>query len=166
MAAFRILLLLAAVALLAAPILSLAEPADGQAAPQAGKPVPDKPEKSRDRMTTVSVLATGTDSIGSRLATRLKERFNQSNLFVLNDDEGKDVPKMGLQIETKPEFPSRPNVGSVYSICWTFSQGRGYLRYLLATDSGIVASEDIDALVDKIVERTDGIAAKYSNLWK
>ncbi|MBO4312765.1 MAG: hypothetical protein J5838_00575, partial [Desulfovibrio sp.] len=110
MAAFRILLLLAAVALLAAPILSLAEPADGQAAPQAGKPVPDKPEKNRDRMTTVSVLATGTDSIGSRLSTRLKERFNQSNLFTLNDDEGKDVPKMGLQIETKPEFPSRPNV--------------------------------------------------------
>ena len=26
--------------------------------------------------------------------------------------------------------------------------------------------EDVDGLVDKLVERTDGIAAKYSSLWK
>ena len=139
----------------------------GQAAtPQAGKPVQDKPEKVVDRITLVSVQNEGTDSIGARLATRLKERFNQSNLFSLSDDDGKDTPKMRLVLKTVPEFASRPAVGSVYGISWVFSQGKGYLGYLLAGDVGTVNNEDMDALVDRLVERTDGIAAKYANLWK
>ena len=40
------------------------------ATPQAGKPVQDKPEKTVDRVTTVSVSLEGTDSIGARLALR------------------------------------------------------------------------------------------------
>ncbi len=136
------------------------------ATPQAGQPVQDKPEKSHDRVTVVSVSLEGTDSIGARLGTRLKERFNQSSLFTLNDDEEKDVPKLYLMLETKPEFSSRPAVGSVYSLCWVFKQGKGYLGYLLARELGTVNNEDIDGLVDKFVERTDGIAAKYGSLWK
>ena len=40
------------------------------------------------------------------------------------------------------------------------------LGYLLARDLGTASVEDVDGLVDKLVERTDGIAAKYSSLWK
>ena len=108
----------------------------------------------------------GSDSIGARLGMRLKERFNQSSLFTLNDDEDKDVPKLYLMLDTKPEFPGRPTVGSIYAVSWVFKQGKGYLGYLLARDLGAVGAEDIDALVDKLAERTDGIAAKYSSLWK
>ena len=108
----------------------------------------------------------GTDSIGARLGTRLKERFNQSNLFTLNDDEEKDMPKLRLLVSTAPEFPGRPGVGSVYGVSWVFSQGKGYLGYLLAREVGTVNYDDLDALVDRLVERTDGIAAKYGNLWK
>ncbi|SDF78264.1 hypothetical protein [Desulfovibrio legallii] len=136
------------------------------AQPQTGKPVQDKPEKSLDRVTTVSVALDGSDSIGARLGMRLKERFNQSSLFTLNDDEDKDVPKLYLMLDTKPEFPGRPTVGSIYAVSWVFKQGKGYLGYLLARDLGAVGAEDIDALVDKLAERTDGIAAKYSSLWK
>ncbi|MDY3810855.1 hypothetical protein FYJ44_02860 [Desulfovibrio sp. PG-178-WT-4] len=136
------------------------------AAPQAGKPVQDKPEKGADRVSVVSVQLEGTDSIGARLGTRLKERFNQSNLFTLNDDEEKDMPKLRLLVSTAPEFPGRPGVGSVYGVCWVFSQGKGYLGYLLAREVGTVNYDDLDALVDRLVERTDGIAAKYGNLWK
>ncbi|WP_304473111.1 hypothetical protein [uncultured Desulfovibrio sp.] len=136
------------------------------ATPQTGKPVEDKPEKGMDRVSVVSVQLEGTDSIGARLGTRLKERFNQSNLFTLNDDEEKDVPKLRLLLSTAAEFPGRPGVGSVYGVCWVFSQGKGYLGYLLAREVGTVNAENLDALVDKLVERTDGIAAKYGNLWK
>ena len=83
------------------------------ASPQAGKPVQDKPEKTVDRVTTVSVSLEGTDSIGARLGTRLKERFNQSSLFTLNDDEEKDIPKLYVMVSTQPEFAGRPAVGSV-----------------------------------------------------
>ena len=57
-------------------------------------------------------------------------------------------------------------MGSVYGVCWVFSQGKGYLGYLLAREVGTVNYDDLDALVDRLVERTDGIAAKYGNLWK
>ncbi|MDR1777802.1 MAG: hypothetical protein LBR31_08265 [Desulfovibrio sp.] len=129
------------------------------------KPVPDKPEKGTDRVTLVSVQLEGTDGLGARLGTQLKDRFNRSSLFTLTAEE-KDAPKLLLLLSTTPEFPSRPGIGSVYSICWVFSQGKGYLGYLLARDLGTVTPEDVDALTDKLVERTDGVAAKYENLWR
>lgn len=136
------------------------------ATPQLGKPLEDKPTAGLDRVTTVSVQTEGSDSIGAHLATRLKERFNESNLFALNDDEQKDVPKLKLLLSTAPEFSGRPSVGSVYGVCWVFSQGKDYLGFLLAREVGTVNSEELETLVNKLVERTDGIAAKYSNLWK
>ena len=136
------------------------------ATPQTGKPVQDKPEKGADRVTVVSVSVEGTDSIGARLGTSLKERFNKSSLFTLNDDEEKDQPKLYVMLETRAEFPDRPGVGSVYSVCWVFKQGKGYLGYLLARELGTVNYEEVNGLVDRLVERTDGIAAKYSSLWK
>ena len=114
----------------------------------------------------ISVQIEGDDSIGARLSTKLKERFNQSNLFTLNADEEKDAPELRLLLSTAPEFKDRPNVGSVYSVCWVFSQGKGYLGYLLAREVGTINYDDLDAKVDKLVERTDAIAAKYGNLWK
>ena len=71
-------------------VAGMAAAATPQAATQqAGKPVQDKPEKGADRVTVVSVTLDGTDSIGARLGTNLKERFNKSSLFTLNDDEEK-----------------------------------------------------------------------------
>ena len=135
-------------------------------AAQAGKPVEDRPASGLDRVTVISVQAEGNDSLGARLATRLKERFNASNLFALNDDEQKDVPKFKLLLSTAPEFPGRPAVGSVYGVCWVFSQGKDYLGFLLAREVGTVNAEELEALVNKLVERTDGITAKYSSLLK
>ena len=127
------------------------------------KPKADKPAKVDARSTPVWVELEGTDSIGARLGMRLKEAFNGSNLFSLTD---KDMPKMRLLVSTQSEFPGRPGVGSVYSICWTFTQGEGYLGYLLAREVGTLTYEEIDALVNRLVERTDGLSVKYSNLWK
>ena len=140
--------------------------APAPAAQQVGRPVPDKPAQTHDRTTAVAVVADGTDSIGARLATRLKERFNQSSLFRLTDEQAKDGQRLNVLLSTQPEFASRPGVGSVYGVCWAFSQGKDYLNLLLAREVGTVNAEDIDALVDRLVERTDGLAAKYSNLWK
>ena len=159
---FSIFTLICVLALTGVPFAATTQ----AASPQAGKPVQDKPEKTVDRVTTVSVSLEGTDSIGARLGTRLKERFNQSSLFTLNDDEEKDIPKLYVMVSTQPEFAGRPAVGSVYSVCWVFKQGRGYLGYLLARDLGTINVEDVEGLVDKLVERTDGIAAKYNSLWK
>lgn len=158
---FSAALLLAAMCFASAPAFAAQSPV-----PQAGKPVEDAPQKSAERNTVVNVQLDGSDSLGARLSTRLKERFNQSSLFRLNADEERDAPELRVLINTAPEFPARPGVGSVYGVCWVFSQGKGYLGYLLAREVGTVNADDLDALVDKLVERTDGIAAKYANLWK
>ena len=52
--------------------------------------IPNKPTRITERNTPVAVEYEGNDSIGSRLATRVKETLNSSNLFSLTD---KDTPK-------------------------------------------------------------------------
>jgi len=136
--------------------------AAGKAQPPA-KAQPDAPAKTETRSTAVAVVHEGVDGIGARLATRLKEAFNASNLFKL---EEKDQPKMRLLLNTLAEFPSRPGAGSVYSVTWAFSQSEGHLAYLLARDVGVLTMEDVDALTYKLLERTDGIGVKYDYLFK
>ena len=55
--------------------------------------IPDKPTRITERNTPVAVEYEGNDSIGSRLATRVKETLNSSNLFSLTD---KDTPKIRI----------------------------------------------------------------------
>ncbi len=130
---------------------------------KAGKPTPDTPAKTDQRKTQISVNHTGTDNAGTRLATRLKEIYNASNLFSLNED---NAPKIRVLLISKAEFADRPAVGSVYSITWVFSQSEGHLGYLLAQEVDILTPEAVDHVAAKIVERTDGLAVKYGYLFK
>ena len=157
----KILILL--ITLLAGAILTPCRAAAPLPAPAPA--APDTPRVMPDRTTVVSVVVDGSDSLGARFSTRLKERFNQSSLFRLRTDTDKAAPELGLLINTASEFPSRPSVGSVYGVCWVFRENEGYLGVLLAREIGTVNADDMDALVDKLVERTDGIAAKYNYLW-
>ncbi len=130
---------------------------------QAAEPVPDTPAKTTQRETQISVVHTGNDNAGTRLATRLKELFNGSNLFQLNETNS---PKIRVVVVSKAEFADRPNVGSIYSITWVFSQSEGHLGYLLAQEVDVLSAEDVDGVAAKLLERTDGLAVKYAYLFK
>lgn len=147
--------------------IAFSAPCQGAApeVPAQAPAAPDTPRIMPDRTTQVSVEVVGSDSLGARFSTRLKERFNQSSLFRLRMDNDKSAPELRLLINTASEFPSRPSVGSVYGVCWVFRENKDYLGFLLAREVGTVNADDMDALVDKLVERTDGIAAKYNYLW-
>ncbi len=133
------------------------------AQPVAGEPKPETTITMEERKAQVSVMHTGTDTIGIRLSTRLKELFNGSNLFQLNE---KNMPKIRLVLTTKPEFSDRPHVGSVYSIIWVFSQSDSHLGYLLAHDVAVLSLEDIENVAARLIERTDGLAVKYAYLFQ
>jgi len=135
----------------------------GKVQQQPAQAQPDTPVKADMRSTAVTVIHEGVDSIGARLATRLKEAFNASNLFKLEDQ---DQPKMRLLLNTMSEFPSRPGVGSVYSVTWAFSQSEGHLAFLLARDVGVLTLDEVDALTFSLLERSDGIAVRYGYLFK
>lgn len=146
-----------------AVILSLCLAFPAMAAQTPPTPPVDKPSPSTtDRATAVMVEHEGTDTLGAKLAFQLKGTFNSSNLFTLTE---KDTPKIKVFISTVAEFPSRPNIASAYSIVWTFSQAEGTLNFLLAREVGLVTVEELDALVVKTAERTDGVAAKYVYLF-
>ncbi len=131
--------------------------------PKAGAPKANTPATLNARSAQVSVSHEGTDTIGIQLATRLKELFNASNLFQLNE---KNAPKIRLVVTSKAEFSERPHVGSVYAVLWVFSQSDSHLGYLLAQEVDVLSKEDINDAAAKIVDRTDGLAVKYSYLFK
>lgn len=109
----------------------------------------------------VYVELQGTDTIGSKLAYQLRERFNTSSQFLLTD---KDQPKLQIIVATTPEFASRPEVGSAYSVTWLYyASTRSYSSYL-TLEVGTVSGDAVEGLVDRLVEHTTGIAAKYSHL--
>ncbi len=147
--------------------MALASAEQGFAAEETKEKAPkaalDTPAKTSQRETQISVVHTGSDNVGTLLSTRLKELFNASNLFALNEENS---PKISLLLVSKAEFSDRPNVGSVYSVTWVFSQSSGHLRYLLAQEVDVLSPEDVDAVAAKLLERTDGLGVKYAYLFK
>lgn len=142
-------------------VLSLAVPAF--AADNAKTSIPDRPARVTERSTPVAVEFEGTDSIGSRLSTKIKESFNSSNLFALTE---KDTPKIRILVSTVAEFPDRPGVGSAYSVIWLFSQSESTLRHFLNREVGVLTPDEVDGLAARIIERTDGIAVRYGYLFQ
>ena len=138
-----------------------AVPALAAGAPKRKTPLPDTPKPITERNTPIAVEFEGTDSLGSRLTTRVKEVFNASNLFSLTD---KDTPKLRLLISSTPEFPSRPGVGSAYSVVWVFSQSEATLRHYLTREVGVLTPDEVNDVAAKLIERTDALAARYGYL--
>ncbi len=130
---------------------------------KAGAPKINNPTSTDIRNAKVSVLHEGTDTIGIRLSTKLKELFNSSNLFNLNEE---NVKKIRIMVTSKSEFKDRPHVGSVYSVLWVYSQSNSHLGYLLEQEVGVLSPEDVNDVASRIVERTDGLAVKYNYLFK
>jgi hypothetical protein len=113
--------------------------------------------------TPIAVEHEGTDTLGAKLVMQLKEIFNTGTLLALNND---DVPKLQLIVSTTPEFPSRPAVGSVYSVIWIYSERSNVLGNHLAHESGILTPEDLDGLASRLASRTAGLAAKHAYIFK
>ncbi len=122
----------------------------------------DKPAAQAERTTSVSVEHEGTDPVGAKLAFQLKGAFNASPLFNLTE---KDGPKIKVYLSTMPEFPGRPGLASAYAVVWAFSQADGTLSFFLARDVGLTAADEVDGLVSRLAEKTDGMAVKYRYLF-
>ncbi len=123
--------------------------------------IADTPIDAVDRSTPITIEHEGNDSLGAALALALKERLNASNLFTLED---MDTPKFRILLSTTPEFEDRPYVGSAYAAVWVFSQSEANLRHYISREVGVFTPEDISELATKLIEKTDGLAVRYSYL--
>lgn len=111
----------------------------------------------------VAVVHDNVDQMGTRLAFKIKETFNASTLFSLS---AKDEKKIKLVLTTSPEFPGRPQVGSVYAAVWVFSGGEAVLTHFLASEAGTVDAATADATAEALAGRTTAIAEQYAYLFE
>lgn len=154
-------LLLAAVAF-ASPVLAAETTTKTPPAAEA-KPATTDAAQPKTPSTPVFVELEGTDTIGAKLSMQLQEMFNSGTLFTLT---AKDEPKIRILISTKPEFTSRPGVGSAYSVIWLYHERSTAFTSYLASEVGVVSADEVPALAMRIAERTTGLAAKYSYIFK
>ena len=118
----------------------------------------DAPRKA-ERRTPVVVEFEGNDSIGVALFSSLQKKINSTNPANPTREA-----KFRILLSTVSEFPSRPGVGSVYAVVWTLALSEGSMEYYLVRDLGIVTPDTVDEVADRIVSRTDGVAARYGYL--
>lgn len=114
-------------------------------------------------VTPVAVVSDSTDQLGVRLGFKLKETLAASPLFNVTV---RDEKKLKIVLMTKPEFPGRPQVGSVYSAVWIYSAGEDVLTHYLASEAGTVDAATVDAAAEALAARTAAAAEKYAYLFE
>jgi hypothetical protein len=113
--------------------------------------------------TPVEVELEGTDALGAKLAFQFKELLNGGTLFLLTSQ---DTPKIRVLLATSPEFPSRPEVGSVYAALWLYYEKPTSFNSYLAREVGVISPGGVEDLAVRLAERTAGIAAKYAYIFE
>lgn len=146
----------------AVPALAQTKTPAPQAAPAAADTGGKKNDAPAGRKTPVAIEHDDNDTVGARLAYRLKELLGRSSLM---QPTNKDEKKIVLVLKTKEEFPGRSGLSSIYSISWLFSSKEGALKYFLTSEAGIVDSADIDQTAEMLLGKTDKLANTYAYLF-
>lgn len=119
----------------------------------------DAAPRKLERRTPVVVEFEGNDTIGTTLFTRLQNKVNSTNPAAPEREA-----KFRILLSTAAEFPSRPGVGSVYTVVWTLALSEGSMEYYLVRDLGVVTPDTVDEVVSRIISRTEGVSARYGYL--
>ena len=147
---------------LVVPAVAEDTPASPPAPAAKAQPKADTPKEIYSRKTPLYIAHTGTDILGTNLVFELTNTCNSSSLFALKTDKEQNI---SVLITTHTEFPSRPEIGSVYSVVWVYSEDANNLKYFLAQDAGIVTKATAQALARSIASKTDQIAMQYEYLF-
>jgi len=137
------------------------------------KSVPDSKNKpaSEERVEQVAevtgipvvVVHNGDDVLGGTLALKLKEHFGKSVLFKL---AGEDTKSIRVNIESRSEFNERPEIGSAYSVVWTFAESEGVVPFYLKQELGLVNSRNVENGAAALMNKTDKVAVEYKYLFE
>lgn len=119
-------------------------------------------EAKLSRVTSVALEHTGVETLGVKAALALKSALNENSLFELTEEE---KPKLKILLFTQTEFPSRPGVGSLYSVIWVYSESSRVFPTFLEQEQGVITAEYLEDIVTEILRKTDGLAARYSYIF-
>lgn len=105
----------------------------------------------------------GDDELGGTLALKLKENFRKSVLFRLADKKQKSIR---IRVVSSSEFNERPEIGSIYSVVWTFAESEDVVPFYLDEQIGTVNVTNVDTTAAKLMNSTDKIATQYKFLFE
>ncbi|SME93018.1 hypothetical protein [Desulfovibrio gilichinskyi] len=105
----------------------------------------------------------GDDELGGTLALKLKENFRKSVLFRLADKKQKSVR---IRVVSRSEFNERPEIGSIYSVVWTFAESEDVVPFYLDERIGTVNVTSVDTTAAKLMNITDEITTRYKFLFE
>ncbi len=124
--------------------------------------VPAVEQKVEPEGVPVLIEHVGNDEIGGTLALKLKENFRKSILFKLADKSGKAVR---VKVISRSEFSERPEIGSVYTVVWTFAESQEVVPFYLSEELGLVSARNIESAAAALMNRTDKVAEEYKYLF-
>ena len=129
------------------------------------KPAPVEKVEQADDKTGIPVIVvhSGDDVLGGTLALKLKENFRKSVLFTL---AGKNSKAVRVMIESRSEFKDRPEIGSVYSVVWTFAESEEVVPFYLKQELGIVTFRNVETGAAGLINKTDKVTSEYKYLFE
>ena len=140
------------------------EPAEQSKKIPASVPAPAAvPQQEQMTKTPVYIRDSGVDQAGLRLGFFARETFSASSLFSLSN---RNERKIVIRIDSKPEFPTRPALSSVFAATWILVEDEATVPYYLDTLIGVVSPDSARMEADRIVSRTARILEQYAYLFE
>ncbi len=135
-----------------------------QAAPAAPRPEQLASESEEETSATpIYIRDSGVDQAGIRLGFFARETFSASSQFTLSN---RNERKIVIRIDSRPEFPARPGLSSVYAATWILVEDENTVPYYLATRVGVVSPDSARTEADRIVSHTARLLETFSYLFE
>jgi len=106
------------------------------------------------------IQSTGMDAAGAALGFKLKETVLTSQFFVLTTDSRRFI----LRLVTRPEFPDRPDLSSIYAAALYFQESPDVLPYFLDLRVGLVDGTSVTAQTQSLLDWSSDITKKFNYL--
>lgn len=108
----------------------------------------------------LDIQSQGADAAGALLGFKLKEAAMGSAFFALTPDGKRFV----LRLVSKPEFPDRPKLSSVYAVALYFQEAPDVLPYFLDLRPGVVDADTAQAETQALLDWAANTAKKFNFL--
>jgi len=108
----------------------------------------------------LDIQSTGMDAAGAALGFKLKETVLTSQFFILTTDSRRFI----LRLATRPEFPDRPDLSSIYAAALYFQESPDVLPYFLDLRVGLVDGASVAAQTQSLLDWSSNITKKFNYL--
>jgi hypothetical protein len=146
------------------PVMKTERDSRSRKVPGPAAPRPNvTPSQEETAATPIYIRDAGVDQAGIRLGFFTRETISASSQFTLSN---RNERKIVIRIDSRPEFPSRPGLSSIYAATWILVEDENTVPYYLATRVGQVSPDSARSEAERIVSRTARILETFAYLFE